>query len=199
MPFIPLVLANGRNSRAAISGATPGPLSVTVTHTFPPVSSVNESTNRRRGGFTVRSASSALLKRLTTTCSSRLASPITVGSSGSSLPSIEISSMVKRYDTRSIALRTTSFMLTVPVRFSPARTNRSRPRSSLAARCACRRMLCISLRCSAVSLASASRSSAWLAIAISGLFTSCATPLSSSPAAAKRPCSSARSRRTLVM
>src|SRR5205085_10816114 len=95
---LPWGLANGRNSRAAISGATPGPLSVTVTHTFPPVSSVNESTNRRRGGFTVRSASSALLKRLTTTCSSRLASPITVGSSGSSLPSIEISSMVKRYD-----------------------------------------------------------------------------------------------------
>src|SRR2546421_4941181 len=34
---------------------------------------------------------------------------------------------------------------------------------------------------------------------MSGLFTSCATPASSSPAAAKRPCSSARSRSTRVI
>src|SRR5436189_291338 len=50
------------------------------------------STLRCRGGFTLRNASSALLSRLTMTCSRRLASPTTVGSSGSSRPPIERSS-----------------------------------------------------------------------------------------------------------
>ncbi len=96
VPRMPFVLANGRNSRWAISGATPEPLSVTVTQTRLPVSSMKESTISRRGGFTLRSASRALLNKLTITCSSRLASPTTVGSSGSSRPSIEISSMLNR-------------------------------------------------------------------------------------------------------
>ncbi len=96
VPRTPFVLANGRNRRCAISGAIPGPLSVTVTQTRPPVSSMNESTLRRRGGFTPRKASRALLSRLTITCSSRLASPTTMGSSGSSRPPMEISSMLNR-------------------------------------------------------------------------------------------------------
>ena len=87
----------------------------------------------------------------------------------------------------------------MPTSRSVARTNRSRPRSSLDARRACRRICVISARCSSVTAGSARRFSACAAMAMSGLFTSCATPANSSPAAANRPCPSARSRSTRVM
>src|SRR5439155_13375497 len=75
VPRRPLVVANGRNSRAAISGATPRPLSATATETM--AFSTQVSTVRWRGGGIARSASMALESRLTTTCSSLMVSPET--------------------------------------------------------------------------------------------------------------------------
>src|SRR3989449_8009886 len=81
-----------------MSGATPRPLSPTATDTCP--SRTQVSTLRWRGGVTPRSASIAFDRRLTTTCSSLMASPCTGGRLASSCPPTVISSTPKRYDTR---------------------------------------------------------------------------------------------------
>src|SRR5216117_4102591 len=93
-----------------MSGATPRPLSPTATDTCP--SRTQVSTLKRRGGVTPWSASIAFDRRLTTTCSSLMASPGTGGRLVSSCPPTVISSTPKRYDTRSSAPRTTSLRLT---------------------------------------------------------------------------------------
>src|SRR5216117_2077145 len=115
-----------------MSGATPRPLSPTATDTCP--SRTQVSTLRWRGGVTPRSASIAFDRRLTTTCSSLMASPCTGGRLASSCPPTVISSTPNRYDTRSSAPRTTSLRLTLVTSRSVARTNRNSPRSSLVAR-----------------------------------------------------------------
>ena len=83
----PLVVQKGSNSRSAIDGSMPGPLSVTRISISPSPFALRRDLDlaRRRRGF-ARSASRALRTRLSTTCCSWTALPMTRGRSRARAP-----------------------------------------------------------------------------------------------------------------
>src|SRR4029079_8090953 len=79
-----LVVKNGVNRRGSCSGAMPAPRSATVTHTALRGSAAVWMRSSRCAGGVLRIASTALLTRLRSTCSTRMASACVLGSEGSS-------------------------------------------------------------------------------------------------------------------